>query len=252
MSFKPLFCLLAATCVFSLGFAQCPDSVHVYVNPQVICPGEVAHLSTDSTLLHCVNIGDIICVNSNTQDTAIVSPSDWTRLNLASTYTPLSVVFYVDETCQHGWAVEARNTAYEKKAWYSFPLGYQEQIPNIDNIRSSLMDINGHSNTIAILTGPNYVTPYLTYYQAFNSASSKIPFYLPALGQLNILFSVKDRISQIISDTLSTSYQTIPNDNWWSSTQKDNRYSYYLSNSGIISSNYKTINTYYVIPVMNF
>lgn len=239
--------LLAGIFAFVLGFAQCPDSVRVYVNPEVICPGEIAHLSTDSIL--CTNIGDIICVHNDYNDTVIVSPSDWTRLNLSSTYTPLSVVFYVDETCQHGWAVEARNTAYEKKKW-SVAIPRQHSIidePSLNNFETqiaSISDLNGYSNT-------NNITQTVSNYTTYNPAFSlQNPYYLPAMGQLNVLFSVKDRVTQILT---SVSRFSLPDDDyyWWSSTENNTQNAWAINNSSTISAKAKNTD-YYVIPVMNF
>lgn len=246
MSFKPLFCLLAATCVFSLGFAQCPDSVHVYVNPQVICPGEVAHLSTDSII--CTNVGDIICVHNVSLDTIIVTPEEWMNLGLSSTYTPLSVVFYVDETCHHGWAVKATTANYEKKKWgINNPLRHpntdESELTNFVTEAGSNSDLNGYSNTQHIRT--NHTNS--TYHPAFDSP---VPFYLPAMGQLNILFSVKNRVSQVLTNA---SCSSLPDNdyNWWSSTENGVQNAWSINKTGTISITLK-ITDLYVLPVMNF
>lgn len=250
MKFRLLFCLLSITCTLSMGFAQCPDSVHVYVNPQVICPGEVAHLSTDSIQLHCVNVGDIICVHNDLGDTAIVTPEEWTGLGLSSTYTPLSVVFYVDETCRHGWAVKAGT--YTTAKWNSNGRSQIDEtgIANFSSVRTAIKDIDGSANTDAVRISH----PGSSYYPAFFSPNN--PFYLPAIGQLNVLFSVKDRISYLLDSYLHSA--VLPNENWWSSTESDYHSSptnypnaYYLNNSGIVSTEKKT-NAYHVLPVMNF
>lgn len=243
MNIKDTFLLLAATCIFSLGFAQCPDSVRVYVYPEVICPGEVAHLSTDSTLLHCVNIGDIICVNSNTQDTAIVSPSDWTRLNLASTYTPFSVVFYVDETCRHGWAI---GLSFSEKKWNNNTISTKliDSLPSPSTAHDAANDFDGNSNTQTIRTSTTaaYST---TKYPAVGSIES--PFYLPALGQLNYLTSQM----AIVNIALQLFDSFLPVGNWCSSTQYDKTRIWFVGTDFSIVIGAK-INNYYVIPVMNF
>lgn len=244
MKFKLLFFSLATICIFSLGFAQCPDSVRVYVYPEVICPGEFVHLSTDSTLLHCVNIGDIICVHSDTYDTVIVSPSDWTRLNLASTYTPLSVVFYVDETCRHGWAVQCDST-YVKKQWNKTARNPpDESLVNFTTSRLAISDLDGSSNTDSI-------TAHITStYEAFSSLPA--PFYLPAIGQLNVLFSVKNNISIILT---AVGFFSLPDNEdvyWWSSTEFSNKNAWALHcSNGSIENQAKT-KSFHVIPVMNF
>lgn len=244
MKFKLLFFSLATICIFSLGFAQCPDSVRVYVYPEVICPGEVVHLSTDSTLLHCVNVGDIICVHSNTSDTVIVSPSDWTRLSLASSYSPLSVVFYVDETCQHGWAMATE--FHTDKVWYK-KSGISEDLTNIDNPRQASKDLNGFSNTLTVKNGTNYNSSNSTSYEVFNSVS--LPFYIPAIGQLNILFSVRNIISTVLQHLLIDNFPV--SSSWWSSTQYSPTDAWFLDTSGELKSQSKRKKAT-VLPVMNF
>lgn len=244
--------LLAGIFAFVLGYAQCPDSVRVYVYPEVICPGEVVHLSTDSTRLHCVNIGDIICVNSNTQDTAIVSPSDWTLLGLASSYSPLSVVFFVDSTCRHGWAVQCDSTFKDSK-WTSLTLASCTDIEGINNLpanRTAFFDIHGDLNTAAIqsLNSSNY--------PMFNQTH---PFYVPAIGQLNYLYAEILTIDNSLHLILGNSNFTLLNySNWWSSTESNvnpARQALYLKD-GIVASQNKTSNPSskknYVLPVMNF
>lgn len=239
--------LLAGIFAFVLGYAQCPDSVRVYVYPEVICPGEVVHLNTDSTRLHCVNIGDIICVHNVSYDTVIVSPSDWTRLSLASSYSPLSVVFYVDSTCQHGWAVQG-NTVYEAKQWVSTRNPRDQLLDNFTNERLALGDLNGFSNWITVTTQPQ--NSGTTTYPAFSSCLA--PFYLPAIGQLNVLFSIKNNISQILGILGFSILPENTGDYWWSSTEFSNKNAWALHcSNGSIENQAKT-KSFHVIPVMNF
>lgn len=247
--------LLAGIFAFVLGYAQCPDSVRVYVYPEVICPGEVVHLSTDSTRLHCVNIGDIICVHNVSYDTVIVSPSDWTLLGLASSYSPLSVVFFVDSTCRHGWAVQAKTEPYEKKYWYVKNPQHRFDVTSLlnynNNMREALSDLNGFNNSI-ILTTQN--TDYTQdKYPAVTSAKNQEPFYLPAIGQLNFLYP-----NTFCINTLCINYvleeillqQQIPTGPWWSSTESNDKTAFALENDEIVTSNKHS--SCYVLPVMNF
>lgn len=251
MKFKLLFFSLATLCSLSLGYAQCPDSVRVYVYPEVICPGEVVHLSTDSTLLHCVNIGDIICVNSNTQDTAIVSPSDWTRLNRSSTYTPLSVVFYVDETCRHGWAVEAKTDPYTTN--YAWGLGTVNF--SATPLVSAILDTEGFSHTSFLLTAsPNK--------PAAVQAHTNPLFYLPASGQLNVLYTNSSVINASLTTCNCSNFPPVNHNQpdsesnliWSSSYSYSNNTKAIALNwlTGIYTEILKTKKTPFIIPVMNF
>lgn len=252
MNINKLIFSIAASCIFSLGCAQCPDSVQVYVDPEVICPGEIAHLSTDSLLLHCVNIGDIICVNSDTQDTAIVSPNDWTHLSQNNNLTALSVVFYVDSTCKHGWAVKAESN-YGQQQWKNN--NTQDNNTNhFDFGIEAFRDLDGYNNTQTL---KNSVTGRINYPAA---VSTSLPFYLPALGQLNYLFSQSAIINASLQ-SINTNY-ALPNGNVWSSTNSTyNNQAHCLNwktgellkayDSGdpnVVTKNEPN----YVLPVMNF
>lgn len=243
MNIKYLFCLLITLYSMSLGYAQCSDSVRVYVYPEVICPGEVVHLSTDSTRLLCVNIGDIICVHNDSHDTVIVSPSDWTLLGLENSYSPLSVVFYVDETCQHGWAVKD-TTSYKDTKW-STSMSDISSITNCPNITSAIEDIDGKSNTSAMLAANADATQTLS-----------PPFYIPAIGQLNCLYSQAPFISSCITSSNNPHF-LLNYGKWWSSTElNDTKVWFFDISIGEISNQKKNLNPNskknYVIPIMNF
>ncbi len=239
MNINKLIFSIAASCIFSLGCAQCPDSVQVYVDPEVICPGEIAHLSTDSLLLHCVNIGDIICVTNfddGSHDTIIVSPNDWTRLSQDHNLTALSIVFYVDSTCKHGWAVKAES--YQTKQWKTSPS--PDNFPTRQLGIDACRDLDGYANTQQIHSA-TYPAAYYT----------QDPFYLPAFGQLNYLF-VQRNILNMSLQSINNNFK-LPQGNWWSSTCHQTISSaIYLDIKTGESQGQIKLTSYYVLPVMNF
>ena len=121
--------------------------------------------------------GDILCTDDST-----VHPSDWPCGKTAK-----AVVFYVDATGQHGWAIDLGQNVQSVK-WST----ENKDVPGLQSYASyfeAITDLDGYSNTQKIRSFSNN-NP--SKYPA--AWASNIDFdqgwYLPAIGQLNILFGV--------------------------------------------------------------
>ena len=80
-----------------------PDlDVHIVANDSVICEGESVTLTAEVDSVLFIAPGDILCT-----DNTIVKADAWP----VSGKTPKGIVFYVDNTGQHGWAVNLHNEA---------------------------------------------------------------------------------------------------------------------------------------------
>lgn len=152
-----------------------------------------------------VAIGDILCT-----DNSIVKPSAWP----VAGKTAKGVVFYVDNTGQHGWAVHLQDQGTSVQ-WT--PYGQYTDIStltNYTNARDAITDLNGYSNTQKIRNAGN-----ATKYPAAYAVDFANGWYLPAAGQLRLLFG------EIV--TLNASLQVVggtqfPMDSgwwYWSSTE---------------------------------
>ncbi len=149
-----------------------------------------------------VSIGDIICVQGN--DTIIVHYQDYTE-------GAIGVVFYVDETGQHGWALHPQiqaNQIYWSNE-YELPLG----LTGWQSIRQAIYDLDGYGNTGFLRAASQY--DHNKYPGAW-VVDYEHGWYWPAIGQLNILFGN----ATIVNNSLKIIGGTLLKGKWvyWSSS----------------------------------
>ncbi len=167
--------------VLSLFVYPSPENLNIVVERDTfICAG-------DSVVLHAmgadgsyfiydvpkVAVGDILCTDGTTE-----KPAQF----VASGKIAKAIVFFVDQTGAHGWAVSLSD----------LPVPYQwatvnEDIPAIVNRagsnRQRFLDIDGYGNTESmILIGD------ATEYPAAYAVDFSNGWYIPAIGQLKVLF----------------------------------------------------------------
>lgn len=190
--------------------------------PAEICPGEHAAIHAmgeNASFLQNVQappvaIGDILCT-----DDTIVKPSAWP----VPGKTAKGIVFYVDNTGQHGWAVHLHDQS-TSISWGGYGTDIAA-LPNYTDARDAILDLDGYTNTQRIRAAGNATT-----YPAAYAVDYANGWYLPAVGQLRLLFA------EIV--TLNASLQTVggtpfPMDNYfnyWSSTENNSssaRYVYF-------------------------
>ena len=169
-----------------------------------------------------VAIGDILCT-----DNSIVKPSAWP----VAGKTAKGIVFYVDNTGQHGWAVHLQDQGTSVQ-WT--PYGQYTDIStltNYTNARDAITDLNGYSNTQKIRNAGN-----ATKYPAAYAVDFANGWYLPAAGQLRLLFG------EIV--TLNASLQVVggtqfPMDSgwwYWSSTEFGQSSAWCVAYSGFVNN----------------
>lgn len=115
--------------------------------------------------------GDILCT-----DGSIVHPSDWPCGKTAK-----AIVFYVDHTSKHGWAIDLGQNV-QQLAWST----EKKNVPNLQynaSFLEAISDLDGYSNTQKIRNFGN-----ASKYPAAWAVNFDQGWYLPAMGQLNILF----------------------------------------------------------------
>lgn len=204
-----------------LTLLPAPD-VTVEASTDTLCgEGEVT-LQTNVTiaptrpllLVPPVAIGDILCT-----DGSIVKPSVWP----VAGKTVKGVVFYVDSTDAHGWAMHLYDQATNIKWGNS-----QIDIPDLPNYSSTDIpdDINGYSNTQTIRAAGSPIT-----YPAAWAVDFDNGWYLPAAGQLSVMSTV----IMYVNPTLSlVEGQPLPVDEYytyWSSTESSATYAWRLENT---------------------
>lgn len=170
-----------------------------------------------------VHVGDILCEGDRVVGPTIFSSED----NGA-----IAVVFYVDASGQHGWAVALHDSG--NFAWgpncYNSPLRDRTQLAN------ATADLDGYKNTGVILENRSD-------HPAFNALDYENGWYLPAAGQLKRLYSKIDKVNASLSAVGGD--ELFPSDpNWecWSSTEYNVASAWYINSSGGIRCKDTTYN----------
>ena len=94
------------------------------------------------TLTAQVHVGDILC-----EGNLIYPPSTYP----SSGATAIGVVFYVDNTGQHGWAVALQDAG--ECSWGRN--GFDTPLPNYGSARQAIYDLDGYTNTVHLLMNDN-------------------------------------------------------------------------------------------------
>ena len=164
--------------------------IDVYPNDS-ICPGETVTLTAvPPAVLHYVSPGDILC----TDGTTVVKPSEWAAA-YAQGKRAKGIVFYYDDTQSVGWAVSLN---YSNNG---IPLQWSTSTQNVPVVathpdwRDAIRDFNGFGNTQTIrnCTGSNATT-----YPAAHAVDFEQGWYLPAAGQLNMLYGALMEVNNSI------------------------------------------------------
>ena len=176
-----------------------------------------------------VSIGDILCVQG--ADTLIVHPQDYTG-------GAFGVVFYVDETGQHGWALHPQIQAHQIywSSMYELPWGLTGWL----SIRDAIYDLDGYDNTGFMRAASQ--NDHSRYPGAW-AVDYEHGWYWPALGQLNILYGS----APIVNNSLKQIGGTLLQGAWvyWSSSTYgyDNDCALYYASSGAMGAVVKTRDT---------
>ena len=214
-----------------------PSEFCVGQDANVYALGENAFL-TQGFFAPSVAIGDILC-----SDGSVVKPANY---NPAQN-TPMGIVFYVDNTGQHGWAVHLHDNA-SNVLWN--PVGQDTDIVELNNYYSSrdaIMDLNGHANTQAIRAVGD-----ATHFPAAYAVDFANGWYLPAVGQLRLLFAEVVTLNASLQLVGGTQFPI--NGYWfyWSSTEYDQEYGWDITYDGAVRKSKKDYSNESVRSVRNF
>ncbi len=161
--------------------------------------------------------------------------------------TPIGIVF--DANRRTAIALESSKSGM---FW-----GWNGDIPgltNIENVAKAKQDFNGKANTAAIKAYRSSLTGYPAAgyaYEYKTTGTNAGEWYLPALGELNTVYSNKDYMNYALS---LVGKKDIPTDYYhWSSSESSDSYAWDLSFSDGNVYNYdKGRNNHYVRPVLAF
>ena len=140
-----------------------------------ICEGDTVtlHAAIDSVNFTFPAVGDILCT-----DGTIVKPGDWP----VQGKTAKGIVFYVDRSDLHGWAVSLNySNSGNSLIWSSVTTVLMGTAYN--GWSDAIYDLNGKTNTQNIQTNGA-----LASYPAAWTPDLSQGWYLPSAGQLNVLF----------------------------------------------------------------
>lgn len=196
--------------------------------PEEICAGQTATIhalgqnASFNLLPEPLSIvpGDILCT-----DFSIVKPADW-----PCGKTARGVVFYVDSTGQHGWAVQLEDLI-EHEGW-NINADYGA-MPQYSDARAAILDLNGYMNTQIIIS--------IESENIFSYVDFSNNWYIPSAGQLRILCEeqhVVNNTLQMLGGTPlfnTTDYWYTTVTNYWSSTMKTSSRAWQVASSGKLS-----------------
>lgn len=176
-----------------------------------------------SMLLPSVSIGDILC-----SDGSIVQSSDWP----SSGKTALGVVFYVDSTGEHGWAVHLHDQGNNIR--WSTSSSDLAALTNYSTGRYASYDLDGFTNTQTIRSTGEASTYPAAWLVDFSNG-----WYLPAAGQLNFLYISIFSINNSLVEVGGTPIPTNIPFSYWSSTEQSQSTAWYISSLGALGINPK-------------
>lgn len=154
-----------------------------------ICEGESVTLHAGPSGNLGLAVGDILCT-----DGSYVKPNNWPCGKTAK-----AVVFYIDSTGEHGWAVSL--VSQHPVKWSTENV----DIPTLQNIthwRDAICEFDGYTNTQKIRNFGDS-----SKYPAAWAVDFENGFYLPATGQLNILYGVMHVVNASIVIVGGTPFQ---------------------------------------------
>ena len=216
--------------------------VEIEVSPNnEICEGDTVMLHASSSY-ELVAVGDILCT-----DGTIVKPAHW-----PCGKTPKGIVFYVDDSHLHGYAVSLTQSG---------PMSWSSQntlkINAYSHWRDAITDFNGYNNTQILRNGTTAAT-----YPAAWAVDFANGWYLPSAGQVNLLYGELMDVNASLTlvggtrmEDLTGTYGTNNGDKYlWSSTEWNASQAMTLKiMDGLVKSvNKTTSEKYFVRSVINF
>lgn len=188
-----------------------PLQVTITATDDTICEGDEVSLQAIVSgeipvyYVPTVAIGDILCT-----DGSIEKPSSWP----VAGKTAQGIVFYVDNTGEHGWAVHL----YDQETSVQWtPYDQITDIPTLfsyTNARDAITDLNGYSNTQIVRNLGNASNFPAAYAVDFDNG-----WFLPAVGQLRLIFGEIVTLNASLQVVGGTQFPMVSTWWYWSSTE---------------------------------
>ena len=231
--------------ILQLHVAETP-SVTALADPTVLCVGSETELHavgpqasvTLASELPTVGVGDILCTDGTT-----VHPADWPCNKVA-----MGVVFYVDTTGDHGWAIDLHDLNTPNTYLWG---NIHEDIPNLINYGSTisaLSDTSGWQNTAAIRAqSATIMFPY----DAAMAVDFDNGWYLPAAGQMYHLYAMLSIVNYSLQLVGGDIFSSDVMWHYWTSTEVDYNNAWCLTKNNAVVSGDK-YNQYLIRSVCSF
>lgn len=202
--------LLVGSAQHTIGAVTPSVTITIASGNAQICEGEdvTLHANTDIPSIMYYSPGDILCT-----DGSVVKQANWPCGKTAN-----GIVFYVDETGLHGWAVGLEPIPSTKWSTQNTNVSGLQQY---NHWKDALSDLDGETNTRRIRNSGGDDKYPAAWAVDFNQG-----WYLPAIGQLNVLFGeiivVNSGLNKVGGIVIATSGSS---DIWSSSTSSNMSYS---------------------------
>ena len=242
----------------SLTLSKDPDSA-------MFCSGdEITINATDLVIIPPeIAIGDIMC-----DDTTFYTATDVPQALVAGK-EPIGVVFYVDSTGQHGWAVALGEGTIRNCIWSRFN---SNLTTTASTARNAISCFDGETSTNNLVPYFGTVTPNMNdygnypaaavayYYDHIGNVIHTTPagWFLPSAGQLRILFANLPQIEntlhilQNIGILVDTFDGTGSESAYWSSTAYNTNNAWTVTTDGELKSDPKGSGAHRVRSIRNF
>lgn len=212
-------------------------AVTIVRSVDTVCEGDSVTLqavvSENGIMISPIVVGDILCT-----DNSIVKPSEWP----SEGQTAMGVVFFVDTSGMHGWAVSLEDYTVQVK-WANANVN----VVNLSNRQSffinggTLSQYSGYYNTQCLAATPG-LCPVVSAVDFDNG------WYVPDIVQLNILISQYYFVNSSLL-LVGTSFNL--NQNYWSSTPYSQSKAWMENFQGKVMPENKS-NTHLVRSIRNF
>ena len=206
-----------------LTLGKTPE-VSLTATDDTVCLNNNVTLQASATHVYVaplIAVGDILCTDGTT-----VKPAAFA----ASGKTALGVVFYVDNTGEHGWAVHL-NDQELSAAWT--PSEQYVDISTLDNYanaRQAMMDLDGYTNTQKIFAETDLSTCPAAHAVDFENG-----WYMPSAGQMRLLFSEIIKVNDALQIVNGTPFPMDDSFFYWTSTECNQNQAFYMISTGNVS-----------------
>lgn len=222
-----------------LLFEHTPNA-GIQSSADTVCANEIVNLQAVSASsmqqLPPVVIGDILCT-----DNSIVKPADWP----VQGKTAMGVVFYVDDTGEHGWAVHLSEQS-TSTSWGGYGINIQT-LPDYQHARDAIYDYDGYLHTQQIRAAGNSSQYPAAWIVDFDNG-----WYLPSIGQLRKLFSAYTITNSTLNLLNSTPFVLDLYVSYWSSSEYDGNTAWRLYGGGSMTLSGKNATIYKVRSIRSF